>query len=471
MPQKTKIIATIGPASSAPTTVKKLIQAGVNIFRLNFSHGDHAQHAAFITTIRESAKELNRHIAILGDLCGPKIRLGTFPDGQVTIKNRQQFTLYEDPNIEGSETGVGTSYPYLSNDLKPGSKVLLDDGNFSLTVESVEPGAIHCIVHDSGVLKSRKGMNMPDSQLSVPSITDKDKADLAFMLENDIDFVALSFVRKAQDILDLRKLIGDSTMRIIAKIEKPEAIDELENILDVTDAIMIARGDLGVEVDLTRVPQLQKHILLRCYRRGIPVITATQMLESMIENSRPTRAETTDVFNAIVDESDAVMLSGETAAGKYPVKAVKFMSAIAREAETLAGTEDTWTNFLPEVDNNIEEIVAHSACTAAVNVGAKAIVAYTTTGSTARFISKYHPPVPVIALTPSEDTCRKLTLSWGVTALTTQKYSRATTMFEETPKTLKAAGLVKAGDTIVIVAGIPLGTANSSNSMKIQVVE
>jgi len=471
MAQKTKIIATIGPASSAPTTVKKLIQAGVNIFRLNFSHGDHAQHTAFIATIREAAKDLKSHVALLGDLCGPKIRIGHFPDGQITLKNRQRFTLYENPDIEGSESGIGTSYPYLSNDLKPGSQVLLDDGNFALTVDSVEPGAVHCIVHDSGILKSRKGMNMPDSQLSVPSITDKDKEDLAFMLKQDIDFVALSFVRKAEDILDLRKLIGDSTMRIIAKIEKPEAIDELENILDVTDAIMIARGDLGVEVDLTRVPQLQKHILLRCYRRGIPVITATQMLESMIEHSRPTRAETTDVFNAIVDETDAVMLSGETAAGKYPVKAVKFMSAIAREAETLVGTEDTWTNFLPEVDNNIEEIVAHSACTAAVNAGAKAIVAYTNSGSTARFISKYHPPIPVVALTPNEDTCRKLSLSWGVTSLTTPCFLRATTMFEETSKILKEAGIVKSGDTIVIAAGIPLGSMHSSNAMKLQIVE
>ncbi len=471
MPQKTKIIATIGPASSAPTTVKKLIQAGANIFRLNFSHGDHAQHEAFIKTIRESAKDLDKHVAILGDLCGPKIRIGHFPDGQVTIKNRQRFTLYEDPDVKGSEQGVGTTYPYLSNDLKPGAQVLLDDGNFSLTVESVEPGAVHCIVHDSGILKSRKGMNMPDSQLSVPSITEKDKADLAFMLKHDVDFVALSFVRKAQDILDLRKLTGDSTIRIIAKIEKPEAIEELESILDVTDAIMIARGDLGVEVDLTRVPQLQKHILLRCYRRGVPVITATQMLESMIENSRPTRAETTDVFNAIVDESDAVMLSGETAAGKYPVKAVKFMSAIAREAEKLAGSEDTWTNFLPEVENSIEEIVSHSACTAAVDSGAKAIVAYTNTGATARYISKYHPPVPVIALTPNEDTCRKLTLSWGVKSLITPCYLRATTMFEDASTILKEHGIAKPGDIIVIVTGVPLGSMHSANSMKLQIVE
>jgi len=469
--KKTKIIATFGPACSDPETTKALVEAGANIFRLNFSHGDHAQHAGFISTIRRVASELSRPVAILGDLCGPKIRIGTFPDGRVELEPGQSFTLYEDPSAPGGPSSVGTTYPHLAKDLKPGARVLLDDGNLSLEVGEVVEGGVRCKVIDGGVLKDRKGMNMPGSRLSVPSITEKDKRDLAFILEQELDFVALSFVRSAGDIIDLRKLIGPSPIRVVAKIEKPEALDHLEAILEQVDAIMIARGDLGVEVALPRVPQIQKHILKRCYRRGVPVITATQMLESMIENPRPTRAETTDVFNAVTDETDAVMLSGETAAGRHPVEAVKFMAAIAVEAEKLGVTDETWARLLPEVDPSIEEILAHSACGSAVDIGAKAIVAYTNSGATARFISKYHPPVPVVAMTPNEKISRQLALSWGVAPMVVPSFDHTADMIAHAETTVKSAGLASPGDIIVVVAGVPLGTNASSNIMKLHRVD
>jgi len=469
--KKTKIIATFGPACSDPETTRALIEAGANIFRLNFSHGDHEQHAGFIETIRKVAGELSRPVAILGDLCGPKIRIGSFPEGKVVLETGRSFTLYEDPAVRGGESGVGTSYPYLTKDLKPGARVLLDDGNLSVEVEEIVEGGVRCKVIDGGLLKDHKGMNMPGSQLSVPSITEKDKADLAFILEQELDFVALSFVRSASDIVELRELVGDSPVRVVAKIEKPEALDHLEAILEQVDAIMIARGDLGVEVELQRVPQIQKHILKRCFRRGVPVITATQMLESMIVNPRPTRAETTDVFNAVADETDAVMLSGETAAGRHPVEAVKFMAAIAMEAEKLAVEDETWVRLLPEVDPDIEEIVAHSACAAAVDIGAKAIVAYTNSGATARFISKYHPPMPVLAMTPNQKISRQLALSWGVWPIVVPSFQHAVSMIEHAEAAVQQTGLAEPGDVVVIVAGLPLGTNASSNIMKLHRVE
>jgi len=468
--KKTKIIATFGPACSDPATVRQIIEAGANIFRLNFSHGDHEQHAGFIQTIRSVAHELNRPTAILGDLCGPKIRIGSFPEGQVELTPGQSFTLYEDPSAPGSESGVGTSYPYLTKDLKPGARILLDDGNLSMEVEEIVEGGVRCKVVDGGLLKNHKGMNMPGSRLSVPSITEKDKRDLAFIIEQDLDFVALSFVRSAGDIVELRELIGKAPIRVVAKIEKPEALDHFDAILDQVDAIMIARGDLGVEVELQRVPQLQKYMLKRCFRRGVSVITATQMLESMITNPRPTRAETTDVFNAVADETDAVMLSGETAAGRHPVEAVKFMAAIAMEAEKLAVEDETWVHLLPEIEPTIEEIVAHSACGAAVDVGAKAIVAYTNSGATAHFISKYHPPIPVVAMTPNEKISRQLALSWGVWPIVVPSRERAVEMIEQAEDTVKRIGLAQPGDIIVIVAGLPLGSNASSNIMKLHEV-
>lgn len=466
--KKTRIVATLGPASAALETVEKLIVSGVNVFRLNFSHGSHESHLAAINTIRQAASNKCSHTAILGDLCGPKIRIGKFINGPIELQAGDKFFLSEDPEEPGTEKGIGTSYPYLTKDIKPGNSILLDDGNIVLEAESIAENRVHCIVIDGGPLKDKKGLSMPGIALSIETITAKDKLDLKFMIEQKLDFVALSFVRKAQDLVDLQQLIGEAPIRIIAKIEKPEAIDEIDRILDNCEGIMIARGDLGVEMPIQEVPAIQRQLLTKCGRRGKTVITATQMLESMIDNQRPTRAETTDVFNAIVEGSDAVMLSGETAAGRFPVDAVKMMAAIAAEAEKITcGSLERINNLLPEVGNEIEEVIAHAACEAAMNVNARAIVPFTHSGNTALQISKYHPPTPVFALTPREDTCRRLALSWGVTPLLVNDLRNTDEMIAMSEKTLSELGMVRSGDVIVIVAGVPLGVKGNTNLLKL----
>ncbi|HEY9071831.1 MAG TPA: pyruvate kinase [Candidatus Ozemobacteraceae bacterium] len=465
MEKRTKIVATLGPASASPEVIANLIEAGVNIFRLNFSHGTHDSHRQLIGTVRGEARRLGRHIGLLGDLCGPKIRIGTFPNGSVTLKAGQAFTLSQNPDLPGSETGIGTSYPYLVKDLNPGDTVLLDDGNLTLRVASKSADAVTCTVIDGGVLKTKKGMNMPGAKLSVETITAKDREDLAFMISQELDFVALSFVRRGEDLRELRSLIGSSPIRVVSKIEKPEAIADLEAILAETDAVMIARGDLGVEMPIEKVPAIQKHIITRCTRRGIEVITATQMLESMISNPRPTRAETTDVFNAVMDGTDAIMLSGETAAGAHPVEAVRTMAAIAAEAERLH--HDTTDVLLPEVKHDIEDIIAHAACESAVNIGAKAIVPFTHSGNTARNVSKYHPAVPIYALTPKPETCRRLSLSWGVAPVLIEDLRDTDAMLACAEKTLLDRGLAQTGDVVVIVAGVPLGVKGNTNMIKV----
>lgn len=468
MSKRTKIIATLGPATSTQSKIEELITAGVNVFRLNFSHGDHQSHLELINTIRRASEKTGAYAGILGDLCGPKIRTGRFTDGPINLNEGDVFFLSEDPDELGTSEGIGSSYPFLTKDLKPGSRVLLDDGNFTLEALKAEGNRVYFKVIEGGLLKNNKGINIPNIPLSVETITEKDKEDLKFMLEHEIDFVALSFVRKADDLIELRRLMGDKQTFIIAKIEKPEAIDQLESILDHCDGIMIARGDLGVEVPIEKVPALQRYILTRCGNRGKTVITATQMLESMIDNQRPTRAETTDVFNAVIEGSDAIMLSGETAIGRHPVKAVQTMAAIAAEAE-LANSTNTQRldNLLPEVGNEIENIMAHAACEAAMNVTAKAIIPFTHSGTTALNISKYHPPFPIFALTPKIATCRKLALSWGVTPILVNDLRNTDEMIEMIEKTLKTYGLAHPGNTLVIVAGVPLGVEGSTNMMKL----
>lgn len=470
--KRTKIVATLGPVSSSPEMIEKLIQAGANVFRLNFSHGTHESHLETINSIRQASEKTGRYVGILGDLCGPKIRIGKFTDGPIELNNGNQFFLSENPDEPGTIKGIGTSYPYLTKDVKPGNIVLLDDGNIALKALSIEGNRVNFSVIDGGPLKDKKGLNLPNINLSVETITEKDKSDLEFMIKNELDFVALSFVRKSQDIRDLKKLIGEAKIRIIAKIEKPEAVKELDSILDECEGVMIARGDLGVEVPIQEVPGIQRHILQRCSRRGKSVITATQMLESMIENQRPTRAETTDVYNAIFDGSDAVMLSGETAAGKNPVDAVKMMAAIALEAEKLNERDHArLNNLLPEVSKSIEEVMAHSACEAAIDVSAKAIVPFTHSGNTALYISKYHPPTPVFALTPLVSTCRRLSLSWGVEPVLVKDMRNTDEMIAMSETTLKGMGIVSEGDVLVIVAGVPLGVKGNTNMMKLNRVK
>lgn len=467
--KRTKIVATLGPSSSSADVIEKLINAGANVFRLNFSHGNHETHLANIKTIREVCEKTKVYVGILGDLCGPKIRIGTFENNSVMLEMGDHFYLSEDPKHVGSQKGIGTSYPYLTKDVKPGNIVLLDDGNLMLEALYAEEDRVHFRVLEGGLLKNNKGLNLPNIELSVETITEKDKEDLKFIIKNELDFVALSFVRRAQDIKDLKVLMNGADLGIIAKIEKPEAITEFDEILEQCEGIMIARGDLGVEMPIEQVPALQKSILKKCSDRGKTVITATQMLESMMESQMPTRAETTDVYNAIVDGTDAVMLSGETAAGKHPVKAVKVMASIALEAEKTTGIID-FSTILPGVEGTIEEVMAQSACEASYNINAKAIVTFTHSGNTALYISKYHPPTPIFALTPRIKTCRRLSLSWGVTPVIIEDMGSTDEMLMASESKMKELEVVEKGDIITIVAGIPLGFKGNTNSMKLHKV-
>lgn len=471
MTAKTVIIATLGPASDSPEMIEQLVNAGVNIFRLNFSHGNHKTHLETIKKIRNVAAKIKKEIGILGDLCGPKIRTGNFADGHVQLKPGDLFYLSQNPDQIGTEKGVGTNYPHLVKDLNVDNIVLLDDGRLKLKAHEVQADKVIFQVLEGGKLSSNKGINMPNVDLSIETITEKDKQDLKFIIDNDLDFVALSFVRSAKDMIDLKTLLGKHEQLLIAKIEKPEAIEAIDSILDQSDGIMIARGDLGVEMPVEKVPSLQKELLERCSRLGKTVITATQMLDSMINNQLPTRAETTDVFNAVIEGSDAIMLSGETAIGRYPLQAVKMMNLIAKEAEHLKSQNLAKIgNILPEAGKMIENIMAHSACEAAMNISAKAIVPFTHSGKTAINISKYHPPIPVYALTPKTNTCRRLSLSWGVTPIKVEDLRNTDMMIEMAEKTLRDNHLVSPGDIIVIIAGVPLGVKGNTNTMKIHTI-
>lgn len=466
-PKLTKIVATLGPASSKPEIVREMLAAGVDLFRFNFSHGTHATHAANLEMVRREIAAAGRPVAVLGDLSGPKIRVGRFKDGGVELAVGQRFTLYLDPDRLGDETGVGTTYRNLVEDVRIGDTVLLDDGNIAMKATAKATDGVTFEVTDGGPLKDKKGMNLPGIPLSIAAVTDKDRADLEFALQNGFDFIALSFVRSAADLLLLREAIGTRSIRVVTKIEKPEALTDLPAILAVSDAVMVARGDLGVEVPIETVPRLQKQILAECLRRGIPAITATQMLESMIGNERPTRAETTDVFNAILDGTDAVMLSAETATGINPGGAVRMMAAIAREAERSRNAEMRKIPRQKIDEPTIEDTVAHVAAQSAFELKAKAIVVFTQSGATARRISNYRPPTPVLALTPRDVTWRRLCLMWGVTPVKTGDFQDTDAMLFEAEQQAQKAGLARPGEVIVVAAGVPLGVTGNTNMLKI----
>jgi pyruvate kinase len=458
--RKTRIVCTIGPASSDPEVMKALLSAGMNVARLNFSHGNHESHGETYRNLRAAAKELGVPLAILQDLCGPKIRLGEMEPDTV-LRAGESFVLVP-PQPDGSKP-VGNAqqacvtYPTLAQELKPGNRVLLDDGKLELVVEGCEDGRVLTRVVEGGPLKSKKGVNLPGAVLSTPALTTKDEVDLRFGLELGVDLVALSFVRREADLDRARQIMQEVGIRrpLIAKIEKPEAIDELEEILNSADAIMVARGDLGIEVALEEVPIVQKTAIKMAVKRSKPVITATQMLETMMVEATPTRAEVTDVANAIFDGTDAVMLSGETASGLHPVLTVQTMDRIARRAE-----EDlNYANVLSEVAGQGKpgEAVALAACEIAEELQAKAILACTVNGTTVRRIAKYRPRAPILALTPDPDLSRQLLLSWGVTPLGVSQYTTTDELLQEAERIVSALPWLHPGDQIVIVAGMPLG--------------
>jgi len=464
---KTKIVATLGPACDAPDIVKRMIQAGVNVFRLNASHGDQESHAARIRTVRQVSADLDKDIGILLDLQGPKIRLGKFENGGCVLQTGSDFSICVEP-VLGNETRASTSYPHFATDVRAGDRVLLADGAVELRAIKSDGGCVLFQVAAGGPVGNNKGINLPGVAVSSDSLTEKDVADVAFGVEQGVDMVALSFVRTADDVRKLRAVLAghNAPLPVVAKIEKPQAWENIGAILEESNGVMVARGDLGVEMAVEKVPFIQKAIIRRARQRARFVITATQMLESMMERSSPTRAEVSDVANAIYDGTDAVMLSGETSVGNFPVEAVKVMARIAAETErtnSVRPNELPWTIASP----SHAEIIAQSATHAAMDSSVLAVVVFTASGSSARLISRYHPPDPVYAITPSEAVARQLAVNYGVTAIHALDVGSTDEMLALTDRLLLEQGVFKAGDSVVFVAGQPVGRPGTTNMMKI----
>lgn len=465
--RRTKIVATIGPATNSPAAIEALLKAGADVFRLNLSHGSTGDHSSAIASIREASKKLDKPAAILMDLQGPKIRAGRIAGGAMELRAGER--VFVDASAEeGGGKVISTTYKDLHRDLKPGDRVLLDDGLLELKVFGVNGASVECEVVYGGVLKGFKGMNLPGVEVSAPCLTEKDVSDIEFGISKGVDYIALSFVRKVSDILALKDILKkrDADIQVIAKIEKAEAVDNLASILDASDGIMIARGDLGVELSAAEVPVLQKMIISKANETGRLVITATQMLESMISNPRPTRAEASDVANAVFDGTDALMLSGETAVGKYPVQAVETMVRIALAAEEAALSGKQMLRR-KKTAGTFAEAVAFAAKAAADEVGSKAVVVFTQTGDTARLISKLRPAMPLIAFTPLERTWRRLALVWGVHPFAIEFGSHTDEMICRGEAALLDRGIAEIGDTIVIVSGTKVGMRGATNMMKI----
>lgn len=463
--RKTKIVATLGPVSSTEEMIGRLLHAGVDIFRLNFSHGDNEQKLELIHAIRKVSEKVGRQAGILADLQGPKIRTGKMAGDAMNISKGQEVVITTE-DVLGSDGIIPTIYRSLPHDVRSGSRILLDDGLMELKVLGIEGEQVRCQVVTGGVLKNNKGINLPGVNVSAPSLTAKDLIDLEFALDADVDFVALSFVRTAEDVEQLKRIIymkGKNTP-VVAKIEKPEALRNFKKILRATDAVMVARGDLGVEVAAEKVPIYQKKIILACNQAGKAVITATQMLDSMVRNPRPTRAETSDVANAIVDGTDAVMLSAETASGDYPVESVETMNRIARDVENA----NFWGKGGKEITStpSIAHAVAESACRAAASLNASAIAVFTQSGSTAALISHFRPRIPILAFTATPEIQRKLSIFWGVSSVGIGIMEGMDQQIIEVEDILIKSGYKK-GDIIVIIMGIPIEARGSTNLMKV----
>ena len=468
--RRTKIVATIGPASQETAILERLLAAGVDVARLNFSHGTHETHAVVIERVREIAARLDRPVAILQDLAGPKIRIGELAGGQpVTLREGATVTITTDESVTGSESLLSTTYPALPRDVRPGDRVLLDDGNLALRVAAVTGESVVCTVINGGVLKPHKGMNLPGVALSTPALTDKDRADLAFGVARGVDYVALSFVRRAADVRETKALVAQlgGTAAVIAKIEKPEAIADLAGIIAEADGVMVARGDLGVELSTEEVPTLQKHIIAATNRAGKVVITATQMLESMVTSPRPTRAEASDVANAIVDGTDAVMLSAETAAGRFPVESIETMARIALYTEEHLAIEPP--EKIVGRGSTAAMALARVARAVAEELDCRLIVTFTESGMTAELASTFQPRTPIVALTPRPETVRRLTLWWGVLPLLLQEAGTTDEMIVSGEALLKAHGLVKSGDTLLMLAGLS-HKAGATNMLRVHSV-
>ena len=471
-PLKTKIVGTLGPATQEDSIVEALMEAGLDVIRLNFSHENHEVHLANIERVKRVRTKLGKHVPIMLDTRGPEIRLGMFSAGKVSLVTGQTFTLYTE-EIDGDETKAHINYANLPKDVKIGDRILIDDGLVAMAITEIYDDRLVCQVENNGIIGTRKSVNVPNVRLSMPYISEKDKDDILFGVKNGVDFIATSFTRSAEDVLEVRKLIGladEGDVRIIAKIENMEGVNNVDEILRVSDGIMVARGDLGVEIPFEKVPVYQKMLITKAYSSGKRVITATQMLEGMVKNPRPTRAEAADVANAIYDGTSAIMLSGETAAGDYPVEAVKTMVRIAASAEEDINYDKRFRNRELDTQTDVTNAISHATCTTALDLQAKAIITVTQSGRTARMLSKYRPSSPIICCSTSEQVCRHLNLSWGVVPLLLQEMDNADALFEAAIQKGESEGLLEQGDLVVMTAGLPLGVSGTTNLMKVEVV-
>ena len=471
--RKTKIVCTIGPASESEEMLEKLMNAGMNVARLNFSHGSHEEHKARIDTIRKVAKRLNKTIGLLLDTKGPEIRTHNMKDGLIVLEKGKEVIVSMN-EVEGTSEKFSVTYENLINDVNIGSYILLDDGLVELQVKEInkDKGEVKCDILNTGELKNKKGVNLPGVKVNLPGITDKDADDIRFGIKENVDFIAASFVRRPSDVLDIRQILEEekAEITIFPKIENQEGIDNIEEILEVSDGLMVARGDMGVEIPPESVPMVQKDLIRKCNKLGKPVITATQMLDSMQRNPRATRAEASDVANAIYDGTDAVMLSGETAAGQYPEEAVKTMRNIAVSAEAAQDYKKLLSDRTKLVETSLVNAIGVSVAHTALNLNVKAIVAATESGSTARTISKYRPHSDIIAVTPSEKTARQCAIVWGVNPVVKEGRKTTDALLNNAVATAVETGRVSNGDLIIITAGVPTGEKGTTNMMKIHLV-
>ena len=472
--RKTKIVCTLGRASNEETIIEQLSLAGMDAARFNFSHGTHETHLAQLTRFKHVRDSLGRPVATILDTKGPEIRIRTFGCGTITLKEGQTFVLSTE-EVEGTQERVSVTYENLHKELQPGCHILIDDGLIELEVMSIQGRELNCTVLSGGELSSNKSINIPGVSIALPALTEKDKEDLRFGVENDFDFIAASFVRRASDVEEIRKVLaeyGGNDIGIIAKIENREGVENLEGIIAASDGIMVARGDLGVEIPAHEVPILQKKMIKATIRAGLPVITATQMLDSMIRNPRPTRAEVSDVANAVFDGTSCVMLSGETASGKYPIEALSTMVSTVTAAEEAI---DYWGRFrersLLPVVSGISDAITHSCCLTAMDLNASAILAATRSGYTAKVISRFRPACPIVALCQNESTRRQLAISWGVHPYLSGEVDSTDRMFSLAVDVARKENAVQIGDTVVITAGVPLGQSGTTNLIKAQIVE
>ncbi len=474
--RKTKIICTLGPAVDSEEMLRKLMEGGMNCARFNFSHGTHETHLATLNRLRRIRDELGYPVATMMDTKGPEIRIKSFQNGPITLNPGDHFILTT-WDMEGTDNEVSVTYENLHNEVAPGTRILIDDGLIELRVENIEGQDIHCTVVSGGPLSNNKSINIPDTKIHLPALTDKDREDLRFAAENDFDFVAASFIRKAQDVIDIREELakwGGERIRIIAKIENREGVENFDEILAASDGAMVARGDLGVEIPAYEVPMIQKTMISKSALAGKNVVTATQMLDSMMRNPRPTRAEVSDVANAVFDGTSCVMLSGETASGKYPLEALDIMVRTVEAAEAAIDYRDRFIRQF-ELDRqvgsqSIDQAISHTCCMTAIDLNASAILAATTSGHSARMISRFRPPCPIIGLTTSEKCRRQMAISFGVQPLLYGSVDSTDRLFALCVETVRKEGVVQSGETVVITAGVPLSSRGTTNLIKVQVV-